>query len=85
MVLAFACCGIAPWVVIDTYILIPVLLNQAVGRVLGRSDVKERLDGLATDVATGTPAEFTQLVRKHSADRLADVGCPNGKHSGRIM
>ena len=39
-------------------------LQQEVAQVLGRPEVKERLDGLAMDVFASTPEEFTAFIRK---------------------
>lgn len=39
-------------------------LQQEVAKVLRRPEVKERLDGLAMDVAANTPEEFTRFVKK---------------------
>lgn len=39
-------------------------LNEDVNKAMQRADVKERLDALGMDIATGSPEEFTAFLRK---------------------
>jgi tripartite-type tricarboxylate transporter receptor subunit TctC len=42
-------------------------LNGELGRIMHSSEMKERLDALATDPVTGTPEEFAELIRREIA------------------